>query len=144
MHLLRVPVDDPKISQMNPAQMVWSINMLEEQNKFKFDQTIEYLQYLAWFINPEMVKAVKDSKEATTADENFNQTVKNLFGKEIDGKPMIRLNNGDISDIIDRVSEQEQVISGNKIKNKKPISPNDLRRYLDLDLDDIKFSPKKR
>ena len=144
MHLFRVPVDNPQIANMNTAQMLWSINMLDKQEKFKFDQNIEYLQYLAWFINPEMVRNIKESKTVSATDEEFNETVKNLFGKDIDMNKASQVNDGDISDIVDRVSGQEQVISNDNIKNKKPISINDLKRYLDMNLDEIKFTPKKR
>lgn len=110
-----MPVDSKIFKNTNDAQWRWYNEQYMMDDEDKFEVQRDLIEYNASFSNPEAVRRVREARENTysTDPEKFNEMVTTMFGR--------KLNEGE-----------------NIYKNE-----NNVERYLNLELDEIKFIPIK-
>jgi hypothetical protein len=120
-----VPVDDKFFEKVNVAQLSWYNMQMSLDEKEQFELYRDLAEHNAMFTNPEGVQRIREDRENTIAvpDEQFKQTVKDLFGRDL---PEDLGEDKDIKEILDKNSKKEDNIS----------------QYLDMELDEIKFIPQ--
>lgn len=62
MKAFRTPPTDPRMKEMNEAQWLWSYFNIQEDEKEDEESWKNRLDYLTWFINPEMAKSVHEQE----------------------------------------------------------------------------------
>lgn len=108
---------------MNENQWAWYQAQMIEDKKEHSEFMRDVAEYNAMFFNPEGVQEVRDARENTyeVPDKDFGYMVKEMFGRELpdeeDRKEM---------DPTEVLKEQERA---------------KLNPYLNMDLDEIKFTP---
>lgn len=112
-----MPVDDCVFQNTNAVQYAWYQTQINADDKDEFEIRRYIAEHTAMFSNPEGVQKVREARENTIAipDEKFENTVKELFGRNLPKDN-------------DKISEED--------KNNDKIN-----QYLDMKLDDIKFIP---
>lgn len=112
-----MPVDDGVIQNTNLAQMNWYATQLNLEEEADFQEKLDLTEHNAMFFNPEGVQQVREERENSydTNDEEFEDMVRNQFGREIP-----------------------------EVREEDLIGPGDLlSQEGGLDLDDVKFTPLK-
>ncbi len=74
-------VDDPIFSKLNLAQWLWYYEMVKADKKESLDNSIQLIEYLAQFSEPERVGKVRKMREerdshAFASDNEFDDQVK--------------------------------------------------------------------
>lgn len=86
-----LPTED-RVKRMNTYQWLWYyFNILEEQEA-KFKLQYDQIDYLSWFINPDMAKVIKEKNNRNNSDEKYeernvtreNEVINDTFEDEID------------------------------------------------------------
>jgi len=108
---------------INESQWAWYQAQVIEDQKEKHEFMRDVAEYNAMFSNPEGVQEVRDARDNTykTGDEDFGHIVKQMFGRELPGEE-----DRQEMDPVELLKEQERL---------------KLNPYLNMDLDDIKFTP---
>lgn len=111
--------------------------MMNQERKDTFEAKLNMTEYLASFINYEAVRQTKDSRENTTvvSDEDFEQQLRDTFGRDLSPEVLKTATRAET------VSQEE--LKPVETKRKGSISMADIKKHTGLDLDDIKFHPKK-
>jgi hypothetical protein len=104
------------------VQANWYQCQLAFDEKDKFELLRDIAEHNAMFMNAEGVRQVRDGRKNTFTmkDSDFDDFVKNQFGREM--------------------SSEEELSADEFIKK---ISRPTVSEYLDMDLDEIKFTPFK-
>ena len=120
-----MPVDDAFFQQLNDVQAVWYQIQLTLDDKDRFELLRNVAEHNAMFTNPEGVQQVREARENTyeTDDEGFNELLNDTFGRGLPDIPEDERVPFDAKSIITQ-EEQRKV-----------------NQYLDLELDEIKFTP---
>lgn len=109
--------------QINTQQALWYQIQMSLDMKEQFEMLRDVAEYNAMFTNPEAVRKIQEARENTyeTSDEEFDGLLEGMFGrtisKEDDGQ--------DVMEYLEK--ERESKYSS----------------VMDLDLDDISFTPFK-
>ena len=89
MKAIGLPPSDPRVSQMNDAQWLWCYFNEMEDYKEDSEKWRDRLDFISWFINPEMAKSVREQRpqerEKKTKREYKKEGVHNssVFEKEV-------------------------------------------------------------
>lgn len=143
--LLQVPVDNPHVNNMNPAQVFWYSFMIRKDKEEVLETNRDYLEYLAAFINPEGVSKIKSERENAVkiSDTDFEKGIRNLFGRTMSADAKMEAIPQEAAekrmsarDIINTPIDREP-------KKKGSLSIEDITKYTGLELDSVKFYPKK-
>jgi hypothetical protein len=86
-----VPVDDSIFDSISPKQWMWYFyNFLKDQEE-DFEGKRDFVEYHASFIEPQVVKKIKDEREGKSddktvkvSDDDFTRGLKSLFGRDVD------------------------------------------------------------
>ena len=79
-----MPVNHSIFESINDAQWLWYHYNFEKDDHDKFIYTRDFLEYLASFIEPEAVQKIKNARENTYSDPNFDKNIEKIFGKKVD------------------------------------------------------------
>ena len=118
--------------------------MLNKDQADEFDSKLNFVEYLASFTNPEAVQKIKDGrgkKIGMDTDKEFSDMLKKKFGRQ--------LADGDTGKALKpkepfiNISPPAQS-SESKRNNAGAISVDFIKKYLDMDLDEITFHPSKK
>ncbi len=136
VQMFGVPIDSDVIKNINQAQMIWYAMMFNKEREENFDSELNMTEYLASFINSEAVKQTRDARDnkKTVTDDDFEIGLRKTFGRDLSKEAV---ENG--SRI---VAEEKQAAVAPK-KRKGEISIEDIKKYTNLELDDVKFIPNK-
>lgn len=117
-----MPVNHEMFRDINENQWAWYQAQLIEDEREKHEFMRDIAEYNAMFFNPEGVQQVRDARENTynVPDKDFGYIVKEMFGRDLPSGP-----DGYV-DVMKLLKEQEQM---------------KLNPYLNMDLDEIKFTP---
>lgn len=118
---------------MNPAQLVWYGLMFNKDREIAFESERNMTEYLASFINHEAVRLTRDARENTkvVSDSDFEQILRDKFGRDLSPEVMATATRAET----DAPPIEE--------KKKGSVSMADIKKYTGLDLDVVKFTPKK-
>lgn len=114
---LKKPVDDEMFKSINSVQYTWYKMQIDMDDEEEYEKFRNLAEHNAMFWNPEAVEQVREARKNTfsTDDTTFEQTVKELFGRKMYNEAS---------------PDSERVLNENKA------TP-----YLDMELDEIKFTP---
>jgi tRNA(Ile)-lysidine synthase TilS/MesJ len=89
-----VPVSDSKIASLSIVELQWYACMIEHDLQEASNKTIEYIEYLAAFAEPDVVERVRKEREnAKTRPESdpevFASVLAKHFGKELSKEELI-------------------------------------------------------
>jgi hypothetical protein len=106
----------------NENQWAWYQAQIIEDKKEKHEFMRDLAEYNAMFFNPEGVQEVRDARDNTytVPDKDFGYMVKEMFGRELPE------------------SEREEMDPRELLKQQER---EKLNPYLNMDLDEIKFTP---
>jgi uncharacterized radical SAM superfamily protein len=71
-----VPVDHAVFSDVSDAQWLWYFFNYMKDSDEHFEMTRGFIEYHAGFIEPEVVRRVRESRENTVKDDNFEDNVR--------------------------------------------------------------------
>lgn len=133
--LFGVPVDSDQIKNINPAQTIWYAHMFNQDRENKFQAKLDITEYLASFINHEAVRQTKEAREnkKMVTDDDFDQILRNQFGRDLSPDALATATRAE--------TQEEKIVE--TPKKKGSISIDDIRKYTGLELDEVKFTPKK-
>lgn len=108
---------------MNNAQLIWYQTQMILDDKENYELLRDVAEHNAMFWNPEGVEQIRESRKNTftTNVEDFEKSVSNLFGRELTQEPAATL-------------DLEQAL-------RQDLDQNRIDPYLNMDLDEIKFTP---
>lgn len=113
-----MPVDSDFFKGINSAQYTWYHvqKILDEQDNFELLRDVA--EHNAMFWNSKGVEQVRSARQNKyeTPKEDFESSIRDLFGRGIES-------------------------SGTRSITEDDISGDSLKPYLDLELDEIKFTP---
>jgi hypothetical protein len=120
-----VPVDDAFFQQLNDAQAIWYQIQFALDDKDQFELLRDVAEHNAMFTNPEGVQQVREARENTyeTSEEDFDDYLKETFGRRM---PKVSDNEKVPFDAKSIITQEEQ---------------RKMNQYLDLELDEITFTP---
>lgn len=115
-----MPVDSDFFDGINPAQWSWYQiqHWLDEKEKYEFMRDVA--EHNAMFSNPQAVQQIRDARDNKyeTSPEDFGALVEDMFGRQLtDGEG--------------RTLRPNDIVGG------------DLSSYLNMELDEVKFTPYK-
>ncbi len=115
--------------------MLWYAMMLNQDRRDGFDAELNMTEYLASFINYEAVRQTKDSREnqKVVSDDDFSEQLRKMTGRDFDEGVLETATRMDTA----------QPTQEKEVKRKGSISIDDIKKYTGLDLDQIKFIPRK-
>ena len=122
-----MPVDSDFFENANPAQLLWYQMQLALDEKENFETLRDVAEHNAMFTNPDGVRQVRENRERTFAasNEDFENLVKLQFGREL---PKEQNTECSFEDFIKNVTQSQEKIQD----------------YMDVELDDISFTPFER
>lgn len=140
--IFQVPVNHEYIRNINPAQMFFYSSMINEDRKKDFEEKRDYIEYLASFINGKAVQDIKtarDNPSAQISDEDFEKQIRGTFGRDID------FNKKQVSKTAVGEDQAKSFMKPkiNKAKKKSGIQLDEIKNYLGMDLDEVKYIPNK-
>lgn len=114
--------------------MVWYALMFNKDRDISFESERNMTEYLASFINGEAVRQTRDAREKQKIipDQDFEQILRQQFGRDLSPEVLSRATRAE--------TEDAPVVEK---KKKGNISIADIKKYTGLDLDEVKFTPKK-
>lgn len=109
---MKVPVDHELFNNINRAQWAWYQVQVLLDEKDEWETLRDVAEHNAFFMNPEMVRKVKEDREHTyeLSDESFDSILKENFGRALPN------------------TEEHQ-------------GTGKASRYLNMELDEISFTP---
>lgn len=81
-----VPVDHEYFKETTTVQWMWYLHSFMRDQNEKFTVQRNLLEYHAAFLEPEIVnkvRKIRESSEQGTTDKEFADTVKSLFGRDL-------------------------------------------------------------
>ena len=122
-----MPVDSDFFENANTAQLMWYQIQFALDEKENYETLRDVAEHNAMFVNPEGVKQVKESRKNTfvASDNDFENFVKLQFGRELP-------------------KNQEEECSFEDIMKNMEKSKEKVKDYMDVELDDITFTPFTR
>ncbi len=138
VQMFGVPVDSEIIKNINPVQMIWYAMMFNKEREEAFDAKLNMTEYLASFINAEAVRQTRESRDnkKIVPDEDFESDLRKMFGRDL--SPEAIENASRAGNMI-----EEADVKPKETKKKGAISIDDIRKYTGLNVDEVKFIPKK-
>ena len=76
-------MDDKFFVNISPEQYAWYQHQFLADDKEEYELMINIAEHNAMFTNPEGVNKVRSARENTYGDSNFQDTIKSLFGREL-------------------------------------------------------------
>lgn len=118
---LKVSVDDKIFKNINDAQLIWYQTQILLDDKENYELLRDVAEHNAMFWNPEAVDQIREARKNTftTSTEDFEDSVKNIFGRELTPDAPAVLD-------LEQALRQER---------------DNTNEYLNMNLDEIKFTP---
>jgi hypothetical protein len=115
--------------------MIWYALMFNNDRDINFEGERNMTEYLASFINGEAVRQTRDAREKQKIipDQDFEQILREKFGRDLTPEAIAGATRAETQDAPVPV----------EVKKKGSISMDDIRKYTGLDMDEVKFIPKK-
>lgn len=107
-----MPTDHEYFQSINTAQWYWYLYNVVQDQEEEFKSKRNFIEYLASFIEPEAVSRIRKQRNDADAnakkDDNFTNTLKNLFGRGagFDNKPNFSETH-EVKDILQRIDEYD-------------------------------------
>lgn len=91
-------VDDSRFNDISPAQWMWYGLMYTDEQSRKYDERLNFVEYLASFINSDAVKKIRSQREADKSgrfmeDEDFEDFVREGIFRDTEELDSIRKGN---------------------------------------------------
>lgn len=120
-------VDDPTFNEINDAQLLWYQAQINLDMKEQFEMMRDIAEHNAMFTNPEGVQQVRDARDNSfeTPDEDFDELLRETFGRSID----LHQQDRDNIDVLEMLKQDKMTSKYSDVMN--------------MDLDDVKFTPFK-
>lgn len=111
-------VDDERFNRISNQQWLWYFYNYAQDQDEDFERSRDFIEYHASFIEPQAVKKIREGREhaVTASDQNFEESVKQLFGREV------KLERPEGSDRAIQSVDPQQVMSNLRAANQKETS----------------------